>query len=161
MDIVIFNIKSKNFINYRQPKLSTTTNRVSKSLLNTSSSATHKVIRSLVIHQSQTNETTQRYINMMEAQHSINFIFAKIRLINRRMHRENLGHERLVGTVKADGYIRTALGWLADYLFFVFDLIWGVIQPILLILVMLVIRIVLMIVFTTIGFYLLFKLFIS
>jgi len=77
------------------------------------------------------------------------------------MHRENLGHERLVGTGKSDGYIRTALGWIADYLLFVLDLIWGVIQPILLILVMLTMRLVLIIFFTAIGFYLLFKLFIS
>ena len=73
------------------------------------------------------------------------------------MHRENLGHERLVKTGKVDGYIRIAWGWLIDYLMFVIDLIWGVIQPILLILVMLIVRIVLIVVCTAAGFYLLYK----
>ena len=85
----------------------------------------------------------------MEAQQSINFIFADIKLSNRRMQRENQSHARLVETGKADGYLRIALGWIVDYLVFIFDLIWGVIQPILLILYMLIIRIVLIIFFTT------------
>jgi hypothetical protein len=154
-DTAIANFKPKKLITYRKPKVSTTAKQISKSLLNTSSSATNKVIRSLAKQQSETNN---RYINIMEAQQSINFIFANIRLRSRRMHRENLGHERLVRTGKADGYIRTALGWLADYLLFVFDLIWAVIQPILLILVMLIMRLVLMIVFTAIGLYIFYKL---
>ena len=94
----------------------------------------------------------------MEAQQSINFIFADIKLSNRRMHRENQSHLRLVETGEADGYIRIALGWIVDYLVFILDLIWGVIQPIVLILVMLIIRIVLIIVFSAIGFYILYKL---
>ena len=92
----------------------------------------------------------------MEAQQSINFIFADMKFSNRRMHRENQAHERLVETGKADGYIRIALGWIVDYSLFILDLIWGVIQPIVLILVMLIIRIVLIIFFTAIGFYLLY-----
>jgi len=94
----------------------------------------------------------------MEAQQSINFILADIKLGNRRMHRENQAHARLVATGKEDDYIRTAWGWTADYLLFVLDLIWGVIQPIVLILVMLIIRIVLIIVFNAIEFYILYKL---
>jgi fatty acid desaturase len=94
----------------------------------------------------------------MEAQQSINFIFANIRLRNRRNLRGNLAHERLVETGKEDGYIRIAFGWIVDHLLFVLGLIWGVIQPIILIMVMLVFRIVLIIVFTAIGFYLLYKL---
>ena len=94
----------------------------------------------------------------MEAQQSINFIFADIKLSNRRMHRENQSHARLVETGEADGYIRIALGWLVDYILFILDLIWGVIQPILLILYMLIIRIIIMITFTGIGFYILYKL---
>lgn len=95
----------------------------------------------------------------MEAQQSINFIFADIKLRGRRMHRGNLSHQRFVETGKEDGYIRIAFGWIVDYLLFIVDLIWGVIQPILLILVMLIIRIILAIFFTAIGFYLLYKLF--
>ena len=146
------------YINYRKPKLSTTTKQVSKSLLNASSNAAHKTFKGLAKHQSETNKTTHRYANIMEAQQSINFIFADIKLSNRRMHRENQSHARLVETGEADGYIRIALGWIVDYLLFILDLIWGVIQPILLILYMLIIRIVLIIFFTTIGFYILYKL---
>lgn len=157
-DISIANFKPKKLITYRTPKLGHTAKQVSKSLLETSTSLSHKTFRSFTKHQSETNETTNRYINIMEAQQSINFIFADIKLRNRRMHRENLGHERLVETGKPDGYIRIAWGWLVDYLLFVLDLIWGVIQPIVLIFVMLIVRIVLIIFYTTLGFYLIYKL---
>jgi len=93
----------------------------------------------------------------MEAQQSINFIFAEINFGNRRMHRSNLSHQRLVKTGEVDGYIRIAFGWIIDYLLFILDMTWGLIQPILLILVMLIIRILLTIFFTAIGFYLLYK----
>ena len=144
------------YITYRKPKLSTTSKQVSKSLLNTTSSAAHKAIQGLANHQSETNKTTQRYINIMEAQQSIIFIFADIKFSNRRMRRENQSHARLVETGEADGYIRIALGWIEDYLLFMLDLMWGVIQPILLILYMLVIHTLLIIFFTVIGFYLLY-----
>lgn len=146
------------YITYRKPKLSTTTKQLSKSLLNTSSNATHAAIQGLSKHQTETNKTTQRYTNIMEVQQSINFILADMKFSNRRMRRENQAHERLVETGKADGYIRVALGWIIDYSLFILDLIWGVIQPIVLILVMLIIRIVLIIVFTAIGFYILYEL---
>ena len=94
----------------------------------------------------------------MEAQQSINFIFADIKFSNRRMRRGNLSHVRLVDTGEADGYIRITLGWIVDYSLFIFDLLWGIVQPILLILYMLIIRIIIMIAFTAIGFYLLYKL---
>ena len=73
------------------------------------------------------------------------------------MQRYNLGHERLVKMGREDGYFRVAWGWFVDYLLFVIDLIWGVIQPIILIFVMLIIRIVLIVVCTALGFYLLYK----
>jgi hypothetical protein len=145
-------------ITYRKPKLSTTTKQVSNSLLNTSSSAAHKAIKGLAKHQSETNKTTHRYINIMEAQHSINFILARSHLMVRRTTRGNEEHARLVATGKEDGFIRIAFGWIVDHSLFVLDLIWGVIQPILLILFMLIMRLVLIIVFTALGFYLLYLL---
>jgi ABC-type multidrug transport system fused ATPase/permease subunit len=145
------------FTIYRKSNPTTTAKQVSKSLLNTSTSAAQKSFQVLARHQSEANETNNRYINIMEAQQSINFIFANIRLRSRRMHRENLGHERLVETGKPDGYIRVAWGWILDYFIFVLSLIWGVFQPILLILVMLIIRIVLITVFTFLGFYILYE----
>ena len=145
-------------ITYRKPKLSTTAKQVSKSLLSTSSTAVQKAIQGLSKHQSETNKTNHRYVNILEAQQSINFIFADMEFSNRRMRRENQSHARLVETGEADCYIRIALGWIVDYLLFILDLIWGVIQPIVLILYMLIIRIVLIIFFTAIGFYLLYKL---
>ena len=142
------------YITYCKPKLSITAKQVSKSLLNTSSSAAHKAFQGLAKHQSETNKTNHRYVNIMEAQQSINSIFADMKFSNRRMRRENQSHARLVETGKADGYIRIALGWIVDYLLFILDLIWGVIQPILLILVMIVTRIVIMIVCTLFYLYL-------
>ena len=146
------------YITYRKPILSTTAKQFSKSLLNTSSSAAQKAIHGLAKHQSETNKTNHRYTNIMEAQKSINSIFAVMKFSNRRMRRENQSHARLVETGEADGYIRIALGWVVDYILFILDLIWGVVQPILLILFMLIIRIVLTIIFTAIGFYILYKL---
>ena len=148
-------------ITYRKPKLTTTAKQVSKSLLNTSSTASNKAFQALAKHQSETNETNNRYINIMEAQQSINFILAGSRLMVRRMTRSNQEHLRLVETGKEDGYIRVASGWLVDYLFFVLSLIWGVIQPIVLILVMLIMRIVLITAFTFLGFYILFEIIFS
>jgi ABC-type multidrug transport system fused ATPase/permease subunit len=144
-------------ITYRKSNPTKTGKQVSKSLLNTSTGLTHKAFRGLAKHQSETNETNNRYINIMEAQQSINFILANNKLRNRRVHRGNHGHERLVETGKEDGYIRLAWGWIVDYLIYVLSLIWGVIQPIVLILVMLVMRIVLMTVFTFLGFYILYE----
>ena len=140
-------------ITYREPKLTTTARQVSKSLLNTSTSAANKAIQGLAKHQSETNETNNRYINIMEAQQSINFIFAIIKLGNRRMHRE-IEHERLAKTGKEDGYIRIAWGWIVDYTVYVLYLIWGILQPIVLILVMMVVMIVIMIVCTLFYLYL-------
>lgn len=145
-------------ITYRKPKLTTTAKQVSNSLQNTSTSATNKAFRRFAKHQAETNEINNRYINIMEAQQSINFILARSRLMVRRMTRLNQEHQRLVATGKEDGYIRVAWGWLVDHLLFILSLIWGVIQPILLILMMLIMRIVLIAVFTALGFFILYKL---
>ena len=155
---LIANIKPKKPNIYRQPKVTESANQVSKSLLNTSHSAAHKTFQVLARHQSETNETNNRYINIMEAQQDINFILAGSHLMVRRMSRSNQEHERLVASGKEDGYIRIAFGWMVDHSLFVLDLIWGVIQPILLILFMLIMRIVLIIVFTALGFYILYLL---
>ena len=56
-DTAIANHKPKKFITYRKPKLNTTAKQVSKSLLNTSSSAAHKTFQGLAKHQSETNKT--------------------------------------------------------------------------------------------------------
>ena len=78
-------------ITYRKPN--STAKQVSKSLLNTSSSATYKVIQGFAKHQSEINKTNHRYINIMESQQSINFILARSRLMVRRMSRSNQEHE--------------------------------------------------------------------
>ena len=146
------------YITYRKTKLSTTAKQVSKSLLNFSSHIANKAFQGLAKHQSETNKSTHRYANIMEAQQSINFIFADIKLGNRHVRRGNLSHQRLVETGEADGYIRIAFGWIVDYLLFILDLICGIVQPIVLILYMLIIRIVLIVAFTAIGFYIFYKL---
>lgn len=150
-------MKQKN-ITYRKPNPTTTARQVSKSLLNTSTRASNKVFQALAKHQSRTNETNNRYINIMEAQQSINFLLADIKFRNRRMRRANQEHARLVATGKEDDFFRIAWAWAVDYLCYVLLLIWGVIQPIVLILVMLIVRIVLTVFFTALGFYLLYKL---
>ena len=100
-------------ITYRKPKLTTTAKQVSTSLLNSSSNVANKAIQGLAAHQSDTNNTNNRYINIMEAQQDINFILARSHLMVRRMTRSNQEHQRLVATGKEDGYIRVAWGWIA------------------------------------------------
>lgn len=156
-NIAIANIKTKKLIYYRKPNPNTTARQLSKSILNASTSISHNAFLTLARHQSEINETNIRYINIMEAQQSINFILANNKFRNRRVHRGNQGHERLVETGKPDGYIRIAWGWIVDYLIYLLSLIWGVIQPIVLILVMLIMRIVLITIFTLLGFYILYE----
>ena len=157
-DIAIANLKPKKHITYRKPKLNPTVKQASKFLLNTSINTARKTFRSLAKQQSESNETNNRYINIMEAQQSINFLLADIRFRNRRMRRANQEHARLVATGKEDDFFRIAWSWAVDYLCYVLLLILGVIQPIVLILVMLIMRIVLTVFFTALGFYLLYKL---
>ena len=94
----------------------------------------------------------------MEGQQSINFMLAKMALGSRRMQRIIQASDRFIGTGKADGFSRTALDWIVDYALFVLDLIWGFIQPILLMIFMLILQVVVIIVCTAIGVYLLFLL---
>lgn len=93
----------------------------------------------------------------MEGQQSINFMLAKMELGVRRMDRRNQASERFLVTGKADGFNRVALDWIVDHALFVLDVIWGFIQPILLMILMLILQVVVIVVSTAIGFYLLYK----
>ena len=157
-DIAINTNKPKNYINYRQPKFSTTTKQVSKSLLKTSSNAAQKTFQALAKHQSATNEINQRYINIMETEQSINYLLADSKRIVRRMQRANKVYARWLRTGKKDGYLVIILEWLYDHLLFVLDLLWGVVEPMISALIMMVVHILLVALFGAIGLYFIYKL---
>lgn len=96
----------------------------------------------------------------MEGQQSTNFMLAKMELGVRRMERIIQAGDRFLETGVEAGFIDIAIGWIIDHALFVLDLIWGFIQPILLMILMLILQVVVIIVCTAIGIYLLF-LFIS
>ncbi len=151
-DIAITNSKSK-------PKFSTA-KQVSDSLINTSSRAANKAIQGYAKHQSKINESNNLYLTLMEGQQSTNFMLAKMELGVRRMERIIQAGDRFLETGVEAGFIDIAIGWIIDHALFVLDLIWGFIQPILLMILMLILQVVVIIVCTAIGIYLLF-LFIS
>ena len=157
-DIAIINTKPRNYINYRQPKFSTTAKQVSKSLLNTSSNAAQKTFQIVAKHQSATNEINQRYINIMETQQSINFMLADSQRIVRRMQRSNKVYARWLCTGKKDGYLVIILEWLYDNMLFVLDLLSGVIEPMISALIMMIVHILLVCLFGALGIYILYKL---
>lgn len=94
----------------------------------------------------------------METQQSINFLLVEISYMMRRNRRGMEAHDRLVATGKKDGYIRIAWGWIVDCLLTLFDLIWAIVQPILMMLVMMIVRVMLIIFFTALVIYILYKL---
>ena len=157
-DIAITNSKPSKYITYRQPKLSTTAKQVLNSLLNTSSNAAQSTFKALAKHQSETNRTNQRYINIMEKEQSINFILADSQRIVRRMQRANKVYARWLRTGKKDGYLIIILEWLYDHTLFLLDLLWGVIEPMISALIMMIVHILLVTLFGAGGLYILYKL---
>ena len=157
-DIAITNTKPRNYINYRQPKFSTTAKQVSNSALNTTSNVANSTYKALATHQSEINTTNQRYINIMETEQRTNFILADSSRIVRRMQRANKVYARWIRTGKKDGYLITAMEWLYDHLLFVLDLLWGVVEPMISALIMMVVHILLVALFGAIGLYIIYKL---
>ena len=92
--------------------------------------------------------------SMMELGQSINFTMAKIRLVNRRANRSYNQISESQTTIFA-----IVLGWFIDHLLFVFDLLWGFIEPILTFIFITIVKIVLIILANVIFFYGLYLLF--
>jgi hypothetical protein len=91
----------------------------------------------------------------MEETQSINFILADMGRIRRRMQRANKVYERWLRTGKKDNFLITALEWLYDFMLFLLDLLWGLIEPLIYALIMMVVHIILVVLFGAVGLYML------
>lgn len=94
--------------------------------------------------------------NLMELGQSINFTMAKIRLMNRRA---NTRYNQI--SESQTSIFAIVWGWFFDHLIFVFDLLWGGIEPILTLIFITIVKIVLIILANVIFFYGLYLLFTS
>lgn len=97
--------------------------------------------------------------NMMELEQSINFTIAKIRLVNRRANRSYNQLNNEINTDSQTSIYAIAWGWFIDHLLFIFDLLWGFIEPILTLIFLTIVKIVLIILANCIFFYGLYLLF--
>jgi len=91
--------------------------------------------------------------NMMELGQSINFTMAKIRLVNRRADRSYKHLNNEINTDSQTSVYAIIWGWSIDHLLFVFDLLWGFIEPILTLIFITIVKIVLIILANCIFFY--------
>ena len=93
-------------------------------------------------------ETDQRS-NIMALEQDLNFIIAKMVLMNRRTGRRN------------NNILEFVAGWVIDHMLFIFDLLWGFIWPFLLLIVWSILSAILVSGLICLTFYLLFQLLIS
>lgn len=91
-------------------------------------------------------------INLMQSQQSINSIAASMDLTIRTMERANARVGRFIDTGVEDSKSVVIMGWLVDHLLYLWDLIWGLIGPILSHLFFSLMSIVLVILFNVIFF---------
>ena len=94
----------------------------------------------------------------METEQNINFMLADSMRIVRRMQRANKVYARWVATGKKDGYLIIILEWLHDHMLFLLDLLWGVIEPMISALIMMVVHTLLVLLFGAVGIYIIYKL---
>jgi hypothetical protein len=83
----------------------------------------------------------------MEVQQKINYSLAGITLFRRRMKRSNFRLQKLIKTGLGDSHFEVDIGWCIDHELYVFDLLWGLIWPIVSYLLMIVMIIVFNVIF--------------
>jgi hypothetical protein len=91
--------------------------------------------------------------SMMELGQSINFTMARIRLMNRRSNRSYSQLNNEINTDSQTSIYAIAWGWFIDHLLFVFDLLWGFVEPILTLIFITIVKIALIILANVIFFY--------
>ena len=74
------------------------------------------------------------------------------------MQRANKVYARWVRTGQKDSFVITALEWIYDHTLFVLDLLWGVIEPMISALIMMIVHILLVALFGAVGLYVIYKL---
>lgn len=130
MSAFIANIKSKK--NYCH--VSTTSNvgkKTSVSLFNIASKSSIKIFQYFSNYQSQTNHQLQNRINTMEISQSSNYTIAGLNLSMRRTESGLKRHWRLVKNGYDDSLSRITFDWFIDHLLYLWDLILGIVRPIL------------------------------
>lgn len=90
--------------------------------------------------------------SVMESQQSINFILARMALGNRHVRRLIDRHQRLVDTGEETGFLEIASDWVVDRILFIWDLLWGFIEPLVSFILFGLFRIVLIVVVNIVFF---------
>lgn len=144
--------KLKKPASYRKPKSGVSLRQVSKSLNDISARAAQGTFRGLARHQSKTNSRVLEQTHILETLWSSNLMTARLRFQTLRVERV------LRESGEEDSYTRFAWGWVVDCLHFLVILLWGVIEPILIMLAAMVVYILTVIGFTALTFYALYKL---
>ena len=90
--------------------------------------------------------------SVMESQQSINFILARMALGNRRVRRLIDRHQRLVDTGEEAGGFEIVSDWIVDRILFIWDLLWGFIEPLVSFILFGLFRIVLIVVVNIVFF---------
>ena len=105
---------------------------------------------------------TAEYCNihgsLMEMRQRINYTRASLDLFSRKSARTNERIGRLLNTSIDDSLLERASGWLVDHTIYAWDLLWGFITPIVGFILWGIFRVVIIILFNIIFFYVLFKL---
>jgi len=95
-------------------------------------------------------DSTQ-HINLMELEQKIHYSLASMKLSNRRLLRR-------LNSTGQDSVSEVITGWMVDHMRYVLDLLWGFIWPIVSYLILTVVGIFLVILYSVIIYYLLFRL---
>ena len=96
--------------------------------------------------------------SLMEMRQRINYTRASLDLFSRKSARTNERIGRLLNTGIDDSLLERASGWLVDHTIYAWDLLWGFITPIVGFILWGIFRVVIIILFNIIFFYVLFKL---
>jgi hypothetical protein len=108
-----------------------------------------------------TVDYTVRNAKVMEAMQSSNHSIASLKLINRETAREQYQHQKLYIIGKPVTVFEVAAGWVVNHLIYVWDSLWGYIEPIIIFILMGIFRVVMITSLSILFIYMLFLLFTS
>lgn len=91
-------------------------------------------------------------IKLMQSQQRVRFLAASMDLTIRTMERSNSRVGRLIDTGVEDSKSEVCMGWLIDHMLYLWDLLWGLIGPMVAYLLFSLLSVVLVILFNVIFF---------
>lgn len=100
-------------------------------VINSTLSVTSKVADPAINCLTPNHKCNSHHYSLMGNQQTIGYCIASIKLGNRRVQRMIKNHDKLVATGLNISMLSITFGWLIDHLLYLWDLIWGLIYPIL------------------------------